>query len=201
MAEFTQHASSTIRSYLDKLEHSPTFAQSKRLARFLRFTVEELLAGREKRLNQYVIGFEVMGRDESFDPATDSVVRVEARRVRMKLLEYYDGDGRGDEIRFVLPKGSYAPIVQFQQNEGTKSSAPSGAATENAATIDRLRADFMSRPAIAVLPFDNLSGDPDFVPSFRRQFNLGVKVKAMTGRCDEANATPDPRLLAGFDRL
>ena len=63
------------------------FAQSGRLRKFLRFVVEETLAGRAGALKEYTIGIDVFERDESFDPQTSSIVRVEASRLRGKLKE------------------------------------------------------------------------------------------------------------------
>ena len=57
----------------------------------------------------YVLGVEVFDRDDRYDPRLDSIVRVEARRLRAKLAEYYDSAGAADTLVFHLPKGSYVP--------------------------------------------------------------------------------------------
>ncbi|HWG58820.1 MAG TPA: tetratricopeptide repeat protein, partial [Candidatus Acidoferrales bacterium] len=88
---------------------------------FLEFVVEESLAGRQHRLKEYVIGIEVFGRVDSFDPRVDSIVRVEARRLRGKLQEYYAAEGINDRIRIKLRKGSYVPLVET----GARSLLPS----------------------------------------------------------------------------
>ncbi len=94
---------------LGRILASAPFARSARMRRFLRFAVEESLAGRSGRLKEYVIGVEVFDRGDSFDPRADPIVRVEARRLRAKLQQYYDGEGRTDAIRIEIPAGSYAP--------------------------------------------------------------------------------------------
>src|SRR5271170_1637118 len=103
-----------IRSQLERVLRSRAFFQSHRIRRFLRFVVEESLLGQPHRLKEYLIGLEVFDRREAFDPRVDSIVRVEARRLRYKLEEYYRTEGREDSIRIVLRKGSYVPIFEHR---------------------------------------------------------------------------------------
>ncbi len=103
-----------IRSQLDLILRSRAFIQSHRIRRFLQFVVEESLLGQPHRLKEYLIGLEVFDRREAFDPRVDSIVRVEARRLRYKLDEYYRTEGREDGIRIVLRKGSYVPIFEYR---------------------------------------------------------------------------------------
>lgn len=103
-----------IRSQLELVLRSRAFFQSHRIRRFLRFVVEESLLGQPHRLKEYLIGLEVFDRREAFDPRVDSIVRVEARRLRYKLEEYYRTEGREDSIRIVLRKGSYVPIFEHR---------------------------------------------------------------------------------------
>jgi TolB-like protein len=101
-----------VRRQLDKILASGGFVNADRLRRFLRFTVEAKLKGEEGQIKEYVLGREVFDRDDKYDPRMDPIVRVEARRMRVKLDEYYDGPGRADPIRIEFPKGSYAPVIQ-----------------------------------------------------------------------------------------
>jgi TolB-like protein len=110
---------------------SPVFTSSGRLSRFLEFVVERTLAGDGERLKEYVIGIEVFDRDASYDPRLDSIVRVEAARLRAKLAEYYAGDGRADRIVLTLPKGGYAPAVSVVE-PAPRAAAP----VDIAATIE-----------------------------------------------------------------
>lgn len=103
-----------IRGQLDLILRSRAFIQSHRIRRFLQFVVEESLLGQPHRLKEYLIGLEVFDRREAFDPRVDSIVRVEARRLRYKLEEYYRTEGREDGIRIVLRKGSYVPIFEYR---------------------------------------------------------------------------------------
>lgn len=104
-----------VRRQLNRVLSSPVFTSSERLRRFLEFVVERTLAGDGERLKEYVIGIEVFDRDASYDPRLDSIVRVEAARLRTKLTEYYAGDGRADPIVLTLPKGGYAPLVSMAE--------------------------------------------------------------------------------------
>jgi len=105
---------SEIRAELALILRSRAFVQSHRIRRFLQFVVEESLLGQPHRLKEYLIGLEVFDRREAFDPRVDSIVRVEARRLRYKLEEYYRLEGREDSVRIVLRKGSYVPIFEYR---------------------------------------------------------------------------------------
>ena len=74
--------SAAVRAPLERVLASPLFSASERLSRFLRFAVEQVLEGHGDRLKEYVLGVEVFDRDERYDPRLDSIVRVEARRLR-----------------------------------------------------------------------------------------------------------------------
>jgi TolB-like protein/Tfp pilus assembly protein PilF len=100
---------------LDRLLASATLRGSERLRRFLKLVVEETLAGRGDRLKEYVIGVEVLERPDTYDPKADPVVRVEARRLRGKLADYYQSEGKADEVRIELPKGAY--VASFVRRE------------------------------------------------------------------------------------
>ncbi len=97
-----------IRRELQRITTSPEFADADRLVRFLGFVVEEALVGRGALLKESVIGVEVFGRDPDYDPKVDPVVRVQARRLRTKLDEYYQANPP-DGVRIALPKGGYVP--------------------------------------------------------------------------------------------
>jgi TolB-like protein/Tfp pilus assembly protein PilF len=102
----------SVRAELKKILASETFRKSERMSRFLRFVVEQSLAGRADELKEYTIGIEVFDRGRSYNPQTDSVVRVEAGRLRSKLRDYYGSEGQDDAVIIELPKGSYVPVFQ-----------------------------------------------------------------------------------------
>ncbi len=101
-----------ITAALNHLVASEGFVNSPRLCRFVTFAVEKELAGDGASLKEYLLGTEVFDRGADFDPRMDPIVRVEARRLRSKLQEYYEGPGRDASIRIAFPKGSYAPTFE-----------------------------------------------------------------------------------------
>ena len=101
-----------VRAALGRVVRSSPFLHSPQLRRFLSFLVGETLAGRGGLLKEYVIGLEVFSRPSSFDPRLDSLVRVEARRLREALRAYYEGEGRADPITIEVPKGAYVPAFR-----------------------------------------------------------------------------------------
>jgi TolB-like protein len=101
-----------IRLQLDRVLASGVFANADRMSGFLRYVVDRALAGEGDQVKEYVVGVAVFERTEAYDPRLDSIVRVEARRLRAKLDEYYSGDGRHDSIVIHIPRGSYAPTFE-----------------------------------------------------------------------------------------
>src|SRR5205823_8533585 len=101
-----------IRQQLERIVSSATFQQVERLKRFISFIVSEAAAGRGDELKEYVVGVQVFGKETSFDPRTDPIVRVQARRLRARLARYYHEEGQQDEVVIELPKGGYAPVFK-----------------------------------------------------------------------------------------
>jgi TolB-like protein/Tfp pilus assembly protein PilF len=119
-----------IRSELEKILGSRTFRSAQSQSRFLRFAVEETIAGRGHMVKEYVIGSEVFGRGASFDPRLDPIVRTEARKLRARLDKYYEGEAQGtveDPVRIEFHKGSYVPTFSR-----VLPGAPQPASAENA---------------------------------------------------------------------
>lgn len=98
----------TVRGEVERICSSPGFQNAERLKELLRYTVEKSLAAGASELKEYSIGVDVFGRGESFDPKTDSLVRVTAGKLRLKLKEYYAANP-SSQIRIEYPSGSYAP--------------------------------------------------------------------------------------------
>ncbi len=93
-----------IRDQLETLLSSDGFSKLPRMSGFLRFIVSETLAGNASRLKEYAIAVEVFERGVTFDPKTNAVVRVEASRLRHRLLEYFLGPGQDDPIQSTTMK-------------------------------------------------------------------------------------------------
>jgi len=97
-----------VRSELENVLASELFVRSERLSALLRFVVEETLDGRGETLKEAVLAHQLHGKNADFDGASNPIVRVEARRLRDKLREYY-ADATADPVVISLPKGSYVP--------------------------------------------------------------------------------------------
>jgi TolB-like protein/Flp pilus assembly protein TadD len=160
ISSWSEQEAAAIRDQLSTVLDSVLFAHAERLGRFLRFVVDETLGGRADRLNQYAIAIDVFDRDETFDPAIDAIVRVEAGRLRSKLLEYYDELGRNDAIRIELPKRSY--VAAFRRRSGSADPRSDAGLDRGVfAHDDLVRTTEIPEPTIAVLPFVNMSPDPE----------------------------------------
>src|SRR5262245_2096416 len=103
-----------VRAALGRVVASSVFTASPRMQAFLRYVVEETLEGRGDEIKGYTLALEVFGRGNSFDPANDSVVRVEAARLRRTLAAYYGDEGVGDTIVIDVPKGGYVPAFHMR---------------------------------------------------------------------------------------
>lgn len=108
-------ASAAIRSHLEKILASRTFRSAEAQRRFLRYAVEETLAGRGSQIKEYCIGTEAFGRGASFDPRLDPIVRTQARKLRARLDKYYQTEGVEDLWRIGFPKGSYASSFRLAE--------------------------------------------------------------------------------------
>jgi TolB-like protein len=182
-----QPTSDDVRRQLDRLLASEGFAYADRMSGFLRYVVDRALAGESDQVKEYVIGVDVFGRDEHYDPRLDSIVRVEARRLRTKIDEYYAGPGSKDPVIIRMRRGSYVPAFE-QREPGHAISPPSvpiaaptgpvrkhpglrlaiGLATATALLVSLaawrtgIWATDGRQPAVtvAVLPFQQFSTDP-----------------------------------------
>ena len=98
-----------ILAELQRVLASPDFDATDRNRKFLSYIVSETLAGRAERLKGYSIALAVFSRPETFDAATDPIVRVEAGRLRRSLDYYYGTTGGADSVHIEIPKGGYVP--------------------------------------------------------------------------------------------
>jgi TolB-like protein/Tfp pilus assembly protein PilF len=171
--QHVEPSAGSIRAEFDKILASPGFASSERLARFLRYAVDETLEGRSDALKETNVGIDVFGRKPGYDPRIDGVVRTEAIKLRARLKEYYETEGQRDPIRIDLPKGGYVPA--FSEPEIERGPIPQRTISGRwivlaialvALTITAVAAVWLfSRPrttgfpgpSIAVLPFVDLS--------------------------------------------
>ena len=135
-----------IREQLNRILTSPGFRNSSVLSGFLEFVTDETLKKNVQSIKEYTIGVHVLSRNSDFNPQLDSIVRINAGRLRRALNEYYNTLGRKDEIRIDIPKGSYVPVFQPQY------------VIEQVEINNKVKPT-RNRPAVAVLPFRNISRD------------------------------------------
>ena len=101
-----------IRSQLAEILASPEFRASQRCQEFLRFVVEQSLAGHANCLKERTIGVEAFGRAADYETNLDGVVRIKASEVRKRLSLYYAGSGKVARVVIDLPVGSYVPTLR-----------------------------------------------------------------------------------------
>jgi TolB-like protein len=157
-----------IMDHLNHVLSSGSFDCSARNRKFLAYVVEESLQGRASRIKAYAIATTVFGRDESFDSQLDSIVRIEAGRLRRALERYYLTGGANDPIRITIPNGTYAPSF---------SRAGSGVSTETAGPVATERHGWAleRQTSIIVMPFEE-EGDQTAYPSITRGFTRQLVV-------------------------
>lgn len=178
-----------VRHQLKLIVGSNGFFRAQRMQRFLTFVVEASLDAKSQSidLKESVIGVAVFDRPPDYDPKSDPVVRVEARRLRSKLEEYYQGPGCGDPVSIDLPKGSYVPVWSWRQAEQIPVPEPVSTPRRNTRAlvlicwaavavmsvlagivVHRKWGDWFAQPeaaakvrirSLAILPFRNLSRD------------------------------------------
>jgi len=115
-----------VRCVLKNILASRLFRSSQLQKQFLKFVVLKTLDGKSNDIKEYAIGADAFGRGQDFDPRIDSVVRVVARRVRGRLLEYYRTEGKADSVIISLSAGSYIPsFFRAESSPAAASSSPS----------------------------------------------------------------------------
>jgi hypothetical protein len=137
---------------LERVLHSRTLHGSESLKAFLRYVVLMTVENKEGSLKEYTIATEVFGRSSSYDSRSDSVVRVQAGRLRAKLQEYYSTEGKDDRIIIDLPKGHYTPAFS---TVGATNGAPNrtGPGPQTSARLEEPRPGRDRRLAVVVVAF------------------------------------------------
>lgn len=142
-----------VRDCLQQILTSPQFSHSERMNRFLRFVVEAALAGTQEQLKEYLVGVEVFDRPSGYDPHQDPIVRVEARRLRAKLEEYYANETGHVALIISMPKGSYVPVFHLRERVPAHSFP-----TQRG---EQRRQSFERRETSAPAPSSNAAGECD----------------------------------------
>ena len=108
-----------MREQLKRMLARVPFNRSPVLSRFLSHVVKQALAGDAAPLKEYTLGLEVFDRPDDFDPRVDTIVRVQARRLRAAMDSYYRSSGKNDKVRLDMPKGQYgirASLMTLPEN-------------------------------------------------------------------------------------
>ena len=191
--ELTKIDRSLVEEQLERIVASSVFRLATRSRALLRYVVERSLEDAPPK--EYAIATEVLGRGADYDPSVDAAVRVEAGRLRSRLREYYDTEGKDDPVAVEIPKGGYAAVFTLRAEapafETEAPPAEAGEAAEPAPlpvsgnrplpsrrrqlwrlaagaavlailgmwAIERARPRTQAIRSLAVLPFENLSGD------------------------------------------
>jgi len=127
------------RAELQAVLESQLFVRSPTLAHLLSYLCEKKFAGETDQIKEYSIALDVFGRRESFDQDTDSIVRVQANRLRKRLADYYAGEGGAHRLHITIPIGQYVPAFGVSSTNGTTSAtAPDGEATRRPSQLRRM---------------------------------------------------------------
>jgi serine/threonine-protein kinase len=192
--EATHLPPEAIRATLKRLLASSQFSRSRRLGDFLKLVSQKALSGDATPVTESLIAQEVYGRDPEYDPTVDPIVRVEAGRLRAKLRDYYEAEGRDDPVRLTLPPDSYVAVFEPGPAAGNPMpatiasrrtplrftlAAVLAAVTTMAALVPFSRRAHDPRGSIAVLPFTNAGG-----PEGKDYFSDGLteRITSQLGR-------------------
>src|SRR5215470_15681295 len=136
---------------IEKLVASHALHGSESLCKLLRYLGRQALDHPGVAVKEYQIATEVFGRQADFDPQLDSMVRVQAGRLRTKLAEYYNTEGANDRIVVELPKGSYAVAFHERTNAAVAHGNGSGTGTWANDPVETASAAAVRRYLVPVL--------------------------------------------------
>ena len=182
---------SRVRSQLARILANDLFVRSDRLRAFLRFVVERTLDGKGAGLKEQVLGSELYGRGPEFNGAADPIVRVDARRLRDKLREYY-AEFPQDPILVSMPKGSYVPV--FEENGDNLPSVASQELPQEGPKAHRLRWPWLVAGALVA----STAGVLFFLGS-RKNSSLtagALRITSFPGEKGPPAISPDGNLVA-----
>jgi tetratricopeptide (TPR) repeat protein len=153
-------APESVTAQLERILNSPPLESSPSLCRFLRYVVQETLAGRGGQLKEYSLGAEVFDRGDQFDPRMDPIVRVQARNLRARLAQYYAAAGASDPVLIDLPKRTYVPVFQSRAAavaDAASLALPEAGTPSNAVAMPNAVAEADALTQVDVLPEPELA--------------------------------------------
>lgn len=121
------------RAELEAVLNSGIFVRSPSLAQFLLYVCQRYFEGEADKIKEYNVAVEALGRPPEFDQKKDSIVRVEAHRLRKRLQEYYREEGANHTVQIFIPPGNYVP--QFVRKSADIVPAELGAASHNGSVV------------------------------------------------------------------
>jgi TolB-like protein len=169
--EVAKPSPESVHVQLRRILDSADFSDNEQRKAFLRYVVEETLAGRADRLKGFSIAVSVLDRNEDFDPQSDPVVRLQARRLRRELEHYYLTAGRDDPVHITIPKGSYVPLFErvdhaARQDVGDNDPRLDSTATRYRARLAIIVASVVGLVAIVALALVGwLASGPSYSPN------------------------------------
>jgi hypothetical protein len=122
------------RAEVESVLQSGLFDRATRLGKFFRYICERHFEGHADQIKEYSIALEALGRPAEFDPKKDSIVRVEAHRLRKRLEEYYRGPGAAHAVHIAIPNGQYRPVFVATEAENRAAENPAAIASIPAPT-------------------------------------------------------------------
>jgi TolB-like protein len=187
-------ANEKITHQLQRMLASPDFNATPQQILFLKFVVNQTLAGKAREIKDYTVAAEVFGRGPDFDRSIDPIVSIQADMLRRVLARYYETSGRNDPIRIDIPPGTCVPVFEKRFHTQTTDTA-----------IDGLNPDISvksSWPAVLIRPLCNLSGDPELdfwgiglAAEMADELNRYPDIRVMTLGSDDPNKEVDQRAV------
>jgi len=147
---------------LEAVLQSDLFAHAPSLAQFLSYICTRFFDGQVSAIKEYCIAVEALGRPPDFDQKKDSIVRVEAHRLRKRLSQYYEGEGASHSLQIVIPAGQYVP--QFVMREEAQAAREAEGGVEPAEPVNGA--------AVTLAPVEPMPSQP--VPRTSRWLWLSV---------------------------
>jgi hypothetical protein len=164
-----------LQIHLREVIAGPAFKASQRSGQFLKYIVDQAIAGHFESLKERIIGVELFGRSPTYDTGEDAIVRVTASDVRKRLLQHYGKDGAASEFRISLPLGAYVPEIARRSRSSANGSAHFSG---HEAELDH----------VADMPHPDLPAVPVHAPAHDPAHDIGVEA-------------PSPEVRAGIPRL
>jgi hypothetical protein len=116
-SRFEGPATQEMADELERILRSRPLQNSESLRALLQYVGGRVIDGHDSQVKEYTIAVEVFGRSKDFNASTDSLVRVQAKRLRDKLKEYYATEGKSDKVLIDLPKGHYTAVFSYVDHQ------------------------------------------------------------------------------------